>query len=106
MAGTSPAMTIHRKWDRLRGGLAVLDEAVEVQPDVRGFRRRMGECDRLVERSARLLGASELHEQRALHAEEMEIAGERRGERLDHRQGGGRPLDLADGDGAVERDDG
>lgn len=52
----------------------LLAQTVEVQPDVGGFRRCVGERDRPVERDAGLLGAPELTEQCALDAEVVEIA--------------------------------
>ena len=49
-----------------------------MQADMSGFRRRMSERDRLVESDPGLAGAAELHQEPALYAEKMEIAGERR----------------------------
>src|SRR4029453_14115253 len=50
------------------GRFAVLDQAVEMHADVGCLGRGIGERDRLVEGDARFIGASELHEQRALDA--------------------------------------
>ena len=69
-----------------------------------GFRRRVRERDGLVEGDASLLCAAELHQQGALHPEEIEISGELRRQRLDHRQRRGRTVDLGHGHGAIERD--
>src|SRR5262245_55899551 len=62
-----------------RGGLAVggavQDQAVEMHADVRRLRRRIGERNGPVEGDAGLGGAAELHQQRALDAKEIEVAG-------------------------------
>src|ERR1700722_19606437 len=57
-----------------------------MQPDMRGFRRRMSKRDGPIKRSARLFGAADLHEQRTAHTEEVKITGERDAKRLDHRK--------------------
>src|SRR5262249_986392 len=80
-------------------------QPVELHADMRRLGGSIGERDSLVEGGAGFVGAAELHEQRALEAEEMKIAGERLGQRLDQRQRRGRAFDLAGGDGAIERDD-
>src|ERR1700730_11618006 len=54
--------------------LAFLDQAIEMQPDMRRLGRRVGERDHLVERDPRPLDAAELHHQAALYAKKMEIA--------------------------------
>src|SRR5262245_64161989 len=65
---------------------AVLDQAVELHPDVSGLSGGIGERDRLVEGDARLPRVAELKEEGALHPEEMEVAGEPGRQRLDHGQ--------------------
>src|SRR5262250_1808958 len=62
---------------------AVLDQAVELHPDVSGLRGGIGERDRLIESDARLRRAAELQEEGALRSEEMEIAREPGRQRLD-----------------------
>src|SRR5436309_15641196 len=86
-------------------GRRLLRQMIEMLADVRGLGGRVGERDRAVEGDTRLLVAAELLEQAALEAEEMEIAGERLGQRLDHRERGLRPAQLGDRDGAIERHD-
>jgi hypothetical protein len=53
---------------------------------VSGFRRRIGKRDRAIEGNAGFLDVAELREQRAFHAEEVEVAGKLLGQRLDHGQ--------------------
>src|SRR5258708_28533172 len=52
---------------------AVADQAVEMHPDVGGFRRGIGERDGAVEGDAGLVIAAELHQKCAFRAEEVEI---------------------------------
>ena len=77
-----------------------------MHPDMGGFRGRVGKCDGLIEGDARLVGAIELHEKAALDPEEMKIAGQFLIQRLDHRERGGRALDLGDCDRPIEGNDG
>ena len=53
---------------------ALPHQPVEVTPDMRGLRRRVGQRDRPVERLARGLLAAEQQQQRPAHPEEMEVA--------------------------------
>src|SRR5579871_4434318 len=71
-------------------------QLVEVLADVGGLRGGVGERDGLVERLARLGGAAELLQQRALGAEVVEIAAERTLQRRDHGERRLRPADLGD----------
>ncbi len=82
---------------------AVAHEAVEVHADVGGFGGRIGERDGAVERDAGLFVAAELHQERAAHAEEMEIIRQPRRQRLDHLERRFRPAHLGYRDRAVER---
>ena len=54
--------------------------------DMGGFRRGVGERDGAVERDPGLVVAAELHQERALDAEEMKIVRQPRRQRLDHVQ--------------------
>src|SRR3569833_3824009 len=87
-------------------GLAFLLEAIQVKADVSRFGGGVGERDRMVERGTRLVRAVELGEECAFEAEEIKVAAELRGQRLDHRQGVRWPVELGDSDGAIESDDG
>ena len=91
---------------RALSAAAVFHEPVEVLPDVSGLRGGVGERDGPVEGDAGLLRAAELRQEGALHAEEVEIAGEPRLQRLDQGERRRRTLDLGESDRAVERDDG
>jgi hypothetical protein len=75
----SPGMTVRKCWvllPRFRTTrLAVAHQAIEMQPDVGGFRRGIGERDGAVEGDAGLIVAAELHQERAAHAEEVKIVG-------------------------------
>src|SRR5262249_45768428 len=52
---------------------AVLDQAVKVHADVGGLGGGIGERNGAIEGDARLLVAAELHQQRTLDAEKMEV---------------------------------
>src|ERR1700675_3212212 len=64
--------------------LAVAHQAVEMHPDVGGFGGSVGERDGAVERDPSLVVAAQLHQERAAHAEEMEIIRKPLRQRLDH----------------------
>src|ERR1700732_2742421 len=64
--------------------LALLHQPVEMKADMGRLRRRMGKRDGLIECHPRLVAAAELQQQPALDAVEVEIAGQRLGEWLDH----------------------
>src|SRR5579883_553642 len=74
---------------------AVLGQAVDLGADVRGLRRRVRERERPAERDARLVVASELEQQRSANAEEVEVARQIPGERLDELERRSRTLATA-----------
>src|SRR3569833_1902983 len=61
--------------------VAVALEAVELHPDMSGFGRTVRQRNGTVEGDARLLVAIEQHQQRAAHAEEIEVVRQPAGER-------------------------
>ena len=67
-----------------------------------GLRRGMGQRDRPVEGSAGFLIAAELHQEGTPDPEEMEIAGERLGQGLDHLEPSRGAAQLGDRHGPVE----
>ena len=73
--------------------------------NVGGLGRRVGERDGSAERLARIFAAAEAVEQDPAHAVEVEVAAERPGERLDHRERRFWACMLPDRDGAIERND-
>ena len=88
-----------------RDRLAVPHQPVDMHADMRGLGRRIGERDGLVEGVAGLRAAAELDQQRALHAEEVEIGRQLGRQRLDHRERGLWASHLGDGDSPVEGND-
>src|SRR5690349_12426857 len=73
--------------------------------DMRGLGGRVGQRDGHCESLPSLRLAPELKKQRPLQAEEVEIAAEPWGKRLDHRESRLRSAGLGDGDGAIESND-
>src|SRR2546430_11504 len=67
-------------------------EAVDLAADMGGFGGGVGQGNGPVEGLPGFRVAAELQQERAPHAEEVEIAAERIGQGLDHRQGLGRAL--------------
>ena len=65
---------------------AVAHQPVEMRADVGGFRGGVGERDRPIEGDPRLVAAAELLQVPERETEEIEVAGEFWGERLDQRK--------------------
>src|SRR5689334_15730777 len=97
----SGGRTHRTRSDIARAGFAIRDQAVEVLADVGRLGGGAGEGDRLLEGGARLGRAAELEEQGAAQAEEVEVAVELGGERLDQRERLGGAAHLGEGDRAV-----
>ena len=74
--------------------------------DVGGFRRCIGKGYRTVEGNARLPAAAKLHQQPALDAEEVKIAGKPVFQRLDQQQRRFGTVHLGHRYGAIQRDNG
>ena len=77
-----------------------------MQSDVSRFGRGIGECDGPIKSDACLGGPTKLHEQRPFHAEEVEITGQPRFQRLDHRKRRRRPPHFGGGHCPIECDNG